>query len=366
MFASQAPLDVELTALDEVVPSPGTSVEKVGAAYLLSPQTNNSFIAVNRILKQGGKACWASKPFQSGGREFPAGTVVVPSESVSKAFMKSLAEELFLTIDGTLTEAQEEGFELSIPRVALYRSWVPTADEGWTRWLLEQYEFPFTTVHDAEIRAGALEGQYDVLILPSMPPDAIVTGHKKGTVPPQYVGGITDRGARNIDRFVKNGGTLVTLNVASHFAVDRLGLPVQDVLKELQPPIRHRQSEESSKQVKFACPGSLLRVTFDTSHPVAFGMPEEAPVMFMRSPAFTTHPSCEEPLFRTIAEYPGRDLLMSGYIKGESYLHQTVAAAEVPHRRGKVILLGFATQNRAQSHGTFKLLFNSLYYGAVR
>ena len=111
-------------------------------------------------------------------------------------------------------------------------------DEGWTRWLLEQYEFSFSNVRDAEVRAGSLGKKFDVLILPSMQTKTLLEGHKKGTIPPQYVGGIGDKGVRSIKRFVAEGGTLVTLNAASLFAVERLGLPVTNVLKDLGPPVR--------------------------------------------------------------------------------------------------------------------------------
>jgi hypothetical protein len=232
-------------------------------------------------------------------------------------------------------------------------------DEGWTRWLFEQFEFPFTNVHDADIKAGDLRGRFDVLVIPSMSSEAIVEGHEEGTIPPMYVGGITREGAENIREFVTEGGTLVALNAGCYFAMEWLGLPVSDVLKDLRPAGRREAPEDTPPQ--FICPGSLLRMRFDTEHPVAYGMPEEAPALFVRSPAFAVHPSFDEVKPRVIAKY-SENLLMSGYLKGEKYLQNQASAVEVPMGRGKVILLGFGVQSRAQPHGTFKLLFNSLYY----
>jgi hypothetical protein len=120
-------------------------------------------------------------------------------------------------------------------------------------------------------------------------------------------------------------------------------------LRDLEPP-------------EFVCPGSLLEMYFDPTHPVAYGMPEVAPAMFTRSPAFSLIPSFEENKPRVISKYPEDDLLMSGYLKGEEHLANRAAAVEVPLSNGKVILLGFGVQSRGQPHATFKMLFNSLYY----
>jgi hypothetical protein len=143
-----------------------------------------------------------------------------------------------------------------------------------------------------------------------------------------------------------------------------LGLPVTDVLKDLRPAGRREPARTTPPE--FICPGSLLRMNFDTRHPVAYGMPATAPGLFLRSPAFGIHPSFDEPNPTVLAKYAGESLLMSGYLKGEEHLKNQAAAVEVPLGSGRVILLGFGVQSRAQPHGTFKLLFNSLYYGSAR
>jgi hypothetical protein len=185
-------------------------------------------------------------------------------------------------------------------------------------------------------------------------------------MPPKYVGGITNEGVKNIREFIEGGGTLVTLNSACLFALDTLGLRVSDALAGLQPP-PHRYGEPlEARAVKFACPGSVLRMEFNSKHPVAYGMPDEAPGMFYGSTAFDIVPFFEGKLPVVIAKYSGENLLMSGYLMGEKYLQNKAAAVDVPVGKGRVILLGFAVQNRAQPHGTYKLLFNSLYYGAAQ
>jgi hypothetical protein len=201
-----------------------------------------------------------------------------------------------------------------------------------------------------------------------MSSNAIVNGHEKGTIPPPYVGGIAGDGVRNLVEFIEGGGTLVALGQGCPFAIDMLGLPVEDALKDLQPRGRrlYAQAGDTKPPIpRFACPGSVIKMEFNPSHPVALGMPEKAPGMFYRSTAFNIESTFGEKQPEVIARYPGEKLLISGYLKGEEYLQRKAAAVDVPQGKGRVILLGFAVQNRAQPHGTFKLLFNSLYYGAA-
>lgn len=351
---ANAPLNVALAPLKEVVPPVGKVEGGAGYAYLISPRANNSFIAVNRILKKGGEVFRAKDSFSVGGKTYPPGTYIVLSKSVSRSFIDSLAKELFLAIGATGGQVKAKTFKLKSPRVALYKSWVASMDEGWTRWLFEQFEFPFRNVHDADVKAGQLGKDLDVLVIPAMSPNAIVNGHKPGTIPPQYVGGITSKGVSNIKRFVQEGGTLVLLNYGSLFAIDQLGLPLSNVLKGL-------------KTSEFICSGSLLKMKFDRTHPVAYGMPDEAPSVYARSPAFNIFPSFEqEKAPVVIAKYAKENLLMSGFLIGEKYLQDKASVVEVGLGKGKVILLGFGVQHRCQPHATFKLLFNSLYYGSAR
>jgi hypothetical protein len=363
---AHTPVEVGLTKLESLEAPAGEVAGSAGYAYVLSPKVNNSFTAVNRILKEGGEVYRAKDALTAGGTSHPSGAYLVRTGSVSRSFMSTLADELHLQVGG-IGSRPSETFRLKAPRVALYKSYVASADEGWTRWLLEQFEFPYTSVHDPDVKAGSLRDRFDVLIIPSMSTNAIVEGHQKGTIAPPYVGGITENGVRNIKAFVEDGGTLVTVNSGCIFAIDKLGLPVRDALKDLRPPSRREPRRENAKPPEFSCPGSLLRMEFDTKHPVAYGMPGKAPALFSRSPAFSIGASFggEDPPV-TIAKYPEGDLLMSGYLRGGKHLNNKSAAVEVALGDGKVILLGLGVQSRAQPHGTFKLLFNSLYYSTVQ
>jgi hypothetical protein len=363
---ANTPVDARLAPVDTVkvegkAPAAPTSKGAAGG-WVISPKANNSVIAVNRILKKGGEVFRALDPVTAGAETLPPGTFLVGGASLTAGDAAAMARDLGIDIVAGVAPASVKKARLRSPRVALYKSWTAQMDEGWTRFLFEQFEFPFATVQDADVRAGGLKRSYDVLVIPSMPTEAIVDGLKTGTVPPQYAGGVTANGVRAIRSFVEEGGTLVLLNHATLFAIERLGVPVQDVLKDVKPPDR-RQAASEAKTVEFACPGSILRMQFDVRHPVAFGMPAEAPGMFIQSPAFRLSPTFGEKRAQAIATYAPDDVLMSGYLKGEKYLKNAVAAAEVPMGKGRIVLLGFGVEQRGQPHGTFKLLFNSLYYG---
>jgi hypothetical protein len=106
-------------------------------------------------------------------------------------------------------------------------------------------------------------------------------------------------------------------------------------------------------------------VFVDPSHPVGHGMRTEASAVFYNDIAFEMAPALGEATVRVIARYPSSQLLQSGWIGGEEHLQDKIAAAEVSMGKGRAILLGFSVQNRAQPHGTFKLLFNSIHTSAI-
>lgn len=369
----EEPLDVSLTAIETVTAPAGAVRGAAQSAYLLSARNNNSFIAVNRLLKTGAKVRRITRELTINAQRFAPGTWVVPSDAVSAAAMQSLARELTLNIEGLRSDIPSDAFEVTAPRVGLYKSWRATADEGWTRWLLEQYEFTFTAVHDDDIKAQDLNERFDVLIIPDQNTDNIVNGYKEGEVPPEYTGGMSREGVAKVRQFVENGGNLVLLNGSSLFGIDELSLPVKNALQGLKAgdedeDANYGDEGEASpvSPPEFACPASILKMTFNPHHPVAYGMPESGAANFDDdSTAFEVAPGAEKAV-AAIATFPQGDLLMSGFLKGGTYLNGKISAAEARLGTGRVILLGFPVQRRAQPHGTFKLLFNSLYYSVGR
>jgi len=355
------PLEVALTPIEKAV-APAGKIEGSGSyGYLLSARNNNSYIAVNRVLNEGGEAYRIREAFIAGEEKYEPGTYVVLTKNAPETMMEEITKDLSITAVKT-EDVAAKLVKIRSPKIGLYKSWTASMDEGWTRWLFEQYEFPFTNIFDADVKAGKLEEKYDVIVIPSMSTSAIVDGFKEGKVPPQYAGGITNEGVKNIKAFVENGGTLVLMNTSTLFAIDALGLPLEYALKNVRQ--YRSQRDEQKGGPEFVCPGSILKMSFDPNHPVAYGMPKEAPAYFLKSTAFTILPTSTKGS-KIIGKYPRGNLLMSGYLKGEKYLQNKASVLEIPISKGKVIMLGFAVQQRAQPVGTFKLLFNSLYYSTM-
>jgi ribosomal protein S18 acetylase RimI-like enzyme len=236
------------------------------------------------------------------------------------------------------------------PRIGLLRPWSASMDEGWTRWLFEEYGFAFSNVRNADIRAGGLQERFDVIVLAADRSGTIVNGFAKGSVPPRYAGGIGAAGVRALDDFVRHGGTLVCLNQSTAFAIEELHLPVKNVVEELG-------------RGDFFVSGSILEVTTDPAHPVMAGMPERAKIFADRSPVFTTTEGFEG---AALAKYQeAGSPLLSGYLLGEAHLQGYAAALDVHHGEGHVILIGFRPQWRGQPFGTFRVLFNAALYGGA-
>ena len=328
-----------------IVPPAGNAGGGSGA-LVADPGQNNAFKALNRAWANGGQVRFVPGAGGEGGAGGSSGRYVIAG--LSGSARSALASELHLrrARDGA---GGQSGVDLPRPRVGLYRPWAPSMDEGWTRWLLEAYGFEFSSLYNAEVRAGDLRERYDVIVLADMRAGQILEGFAKGSVPPRYEGGIGSEGVRELDAFVRSGGTLVALNQASLFAVDQLRLPVENVVAELET-------------AEYFMSGSILEMEVDPSHPVMSGMPALAKVVVERSPVFTTEDGFEGAV---LAKYPAdRSPLLSGYLLGEEHVQGYAAALDVAHGEGRVVLLGMKPQWRGQPFGNFRILFNALLYAA--
>jgi hypothetical protein len=234
----------------------------------------------------------------------------------------------------------------AVLRVGLYRSYDATMDEGWTRWVFDTWKVPYQSLVDSTVRAGKLKTKFDVIILPDQSPREILEGLPASRYPAPYAGGIGNDGAEALRQFVLDGGTLVTLNEASRFAVQALLLPVRNVL-------------ESVPDEDFYAPGSIFRVELDTAHPVARGVPPETAAWFQGGPAFDV---LDSSVVRVIGRWPDDParVLLSGWVLHPERVAGKASLLEVRQGSGRVILFGFRPQYRGQSLATYPLLFNSL------
>lgn len=307
---------------------------------------------MNRLLADGATLAWTLEAHKAGRATWPAGTVVASNVERSVVDEVVRAHGLRARALGAMPDVPVSS--VRAPTVGLYRSWRASMPEGWTRWLLERYEFIFENLWDDDIRAGDLS-RFDVIVLPDQDAEEILHGHLSGTMPEEYVGGLGLEGALALKRYVESGGWVVAIDHAVDFAIDLFGLPVRNT-------VRGKRSDE------FFVPGSLIRFAVEPTDPLAFGMPDEAIAFFVHSQVLEVTPGAKEgdkEIERDIvpfATFAKEDFLSSGWVLGgESHLAGKTAAARVPLGTGQVVLLAFEPHFRAQSHNTFKLLFNPLH-----
>ncbi len=332
------------------VPSQGT-VDVNSSGYVLDGRLNVSFKAVNLLLDKGIAVRRVDSP--ASGSALRPGDFIVAAAAPS-AILEEAAKTAGVDFAALNTFPEKGIHAVERMRTGMYqRYWGGNMDEGWTRLLLEQFAFPYTTLMDAEIKKGGLNARYDVIILPH-DSTGMITGEKLESYggpmpayPSEYRSGIGKEGVEALKTFVEKGGILVALGEASNFAIQKLGLSVRDVL-------------DGTTSKDFFCPGSTLKVTFDNTHPLAYGMPSEGLVLFWSSPVSEIAPSQHNERYETIVRYADRDILQSGWLIGEKHLAKKSAMISAELGKGKVILIGFRTQHRSQTHGTFKLLFNCL------
>lgn len=244
------------------------------------------------------------------------------------------------------------------PKVATYKPWQASMDEGWTRWLLDTYGVPVKGLSAQEIQKG-ITG-FDAVILPDMHKDIIATGRRRPgdasmryeeEMPPEYRGGLESAGADALRKFVDGGGTLLAFGDASDYVIEQFNIPVRNALAGV------RDDDYSN-------PGSLVRLRLRPDHPVTRGMPAETAAFLDGAIAFDTTAPATDTQRWVLASYPDdqRDVLLSGWIHGADRLTRKAAAVAVTYGKGKIVLYGFRPQHRGQTHATFPLVFNALWW----
>jgi hypothetical protein len=248
------------------------------------------------------------------------------------------------------------------PRVAVYNPWGGALDEGWTRWLLDQYGYAPKSLHAAEVKAGLKD--FDVFILPDAPAEQLATGRggrggEEGAagmryneeLPPEYRGALEKEGAQALRAFVENGGTLLAFNAACDYVIENFNVPVRNALARTPP-------------AEFSVPGSLVRVRVNTDHPVTAGLAPETAIYIDRPVAFETIAPGTEMQRWVLMSYPedARDVLLSGWINGADRLTRKAAAVAMTYGKGRIVLYGFRPQHRGQTHATFPMVFNALWW----
>lgn len=342
-------------------PKPAACIEAGAGGMVFDGRLNDSYRVVNRLLAKGAKVWRASGTVETCCATLPPGAFYLEPGAVDDATLLALSAE---TGVGFMAVAAAPCCKTPVTpkRVGIFqRYWAGNMDEGWTRWVLEQFEFPYMTVMDADIKAGGLKDRLDILVLPSdkremmlgpldfASKDARMAGQIKrfGNCPPEFRSGFGAEGAKAIAEFVAQGGRVVAMDESYKLVAEACGLGLKNVI-------------ESVGSKRYLTHGSTLWTCVDNTNPLAYGLPEKGLIQSWDGPVFDITETFDSDSFETVVSYPEHDILQSGWLIGEELIAGKHALVRVKHGKGDVVFIGFRCQNRGQTHGTFKYLFNAL------
>ncbi len=348
----EKPFSLDVKLLSDANYTVGNVEESIGNYFVVPSGSNINSALINKLQKQNIPVFWNTSKIN----ELSEGSVFVTVNETSKKALSDIAKGLHIKISSVNLSDKSVLKELKKVRVGLYQSFSASMDEGWTRLLLENYQFDFKTMVNKDFKNKKIKDQFDVIIIPDMSGEIIKTGKPSGDnarfyrpKPAEYEGGIEKEGLENLKNFVeKDGGYVITLGQACNFAIEDIGLKVTNVLKTVKPE-------------EFYCPGSLVKMNVNNSHPIGYGFDPEVIGYLSNNIAFSTSVPYGEFDRSVVSRYPTSNLLKSGFLLGEDYLFRRASIVDVKQKKGHVILFGFKVQNRHQTFGTFKFLFNAIH-----
>jgi hypothetical protein len=346
-------------------PAPGMVTGTATAGYVFSHAVNNSFTAINRLLAAGEDVTWITDGAQ-------AGAFFVAAKPSTRAAVEKLAADLGVSFEGAAAQPPGHAIKLRKLRIGLSDRYGGSMPSGWTRYLLEQFEFPFEVVFPKTLDAGNLTAKYDVLVFPSDMIPAQLTGGGRGgrrgreggpqaasDIPAEYqnqLGSISADTLSALRTFVENGGTIVAVGNSSALG-EAFGLPIANHLVERSPD----GAVKPLPREKYYVPGSVLRVAVDNRSPIAQGFADHVDVFFDDNPVFTLEPDAALRGVKPIGWFDSATPLRSGWAWGEGYLDGGVVGIDAAMGKGHLFLFGPEITFRGQPHGTFKFLFNGIY-----
>jgi hypothetical protein len=355
--------------------SPKGQIEgSASAGYVLNARANNAFLAVNDLLKSGAEV-YRLPGGVPGMPTVEAGSFFVPASAKAKTTLEKSANELSLDVTGVSKRPAGTLTKVAPARIALWDTYGGSMPSGWVRWLMEQYRFPMQVVYTQDIDAGDLRKKYDVIVFvtraipgvgnaPARPDGEssfTVREPKAEELPTEYrpwLGKITaDKSIPQLKKFLEAGGRVVTIGSSTNLAY-HLSLPVKNALVEMAAT----GVERPLPAEKYYIPGSILRVSVDSTQQATWGMPAQTDVYFDASPVFKVAPDAiAKGTVKPLAWFSTNKPLRSGWAWGQAYLQDGVAAFMAPVGSGTLYAFGPEITFRAQAQGTFKLLFNQLY-----
>ena len=282
-----------------------------------------------------------------------------------------MASEIGLNFEGIDSKPSGKALRLKPVRIGLWDEYGGSRTSGWTRWLLEQFEFPFEVVYPEALDAGSLVSKFDVLIFETgaISPELDRAGNVQRraeqpdpqSIPAKYrdrLGFISvDKTVPQLRRFVQDGGTILAIGSSTNLAY-HLGLPVANALID-------KKTRKALPMEKYWAPGSVHQVLVDNSNPLAYGLPEKLDVYFNKNPVFQTQPRSAGKGVRSVAWFGKGNSLRSGWMLGPQYHEGGMTVVDADVRKGKLFLITPLITFRGQPHGSFKFLFNGVYYGGA-
>jgi hypothetical protein len=353
---------------DLATASEGEVANSGAGGFLLSHRINDAFIAINRLLAGGDEVYWLKDPVETIGSSFGAGTIYIPARDSTAAALTQIAKEIGLKFEGTDLRPNGEALKLKPVRIGLWDRYGGSMPSGWMRWLFEQYEFPFELVFPKTLDAGNLNEKYDVLVFVTGavpgPREQQADEYRRssqpdpGSIPEEWrdrLGTVTQQDTiPQLLQFLRNGGTILTIGTSTNLAY-HAGLPVANALVD-------RSTGQPLSSEKYYVPGSVLQVRVDNKNPLAYGLPSVLDIYFNRSPVFNLRSSWSG---QRVAWFDSAEPLRSGWAWGQDYLEGGVAVIDADVGNGKLFMFGPLVTFRAQPHGTFKFVFNGIYYGGA-
>ncbi|WP_446742008.1 M14 family metallopeptidase [Silvibacterium acidisoli] len=332
------PQDLALEKVEQA-PKPKLEAAKTKGGWVLDYNGADDARVVNRLLKAGAHVSLV--------RDNTNGRAYAVVSGSSNIFHDATAD--YQVVDATAAPKLDAGVAVRQPRIGLYQSWTANMDEGWTRWVLEHYEFPYTTLHNTDVKSGKLHDRFDVLVLPDARVKEILGGRDNKTTPTEYKGGIGEEGWKSIEQFLHDGGTVIALGDASDLLLNKLPLPVNDVKATLKP-------------AQHFAPGTIVNLQVDTTSPIGLGVSPATYGFYINSPFFQLTEGFASQQVDVVARYPNTEVKASGWLRGEEFQLGQAAVVSARLNPGKVVLFGIRPQHRAQTHATFPLFFNALYW----
>jgi hypothetical protein len=240
---------------------------------------------------------------------------------------------------------------INAPRIGIYQSWEPSMDEGWTRFVLDEYGFTYVKLHNDDIQSGKLRDHFDAILLPDQRAASIMQGLDYKTIVPEYRGGLGEKGFDALKQFVADGGTLIAMGEACNLLLDKLPLGVKDI-------------KRSTTRDQHFAPGTIVNLQVDTTHPIGWGVAPDTWGFYINSPFFQLTEGFSSQKVTVVARYPNTGVNASGWLRGEDLMFGRAAVVTAEMGQGRVVLFGIRPQHRAQTHATLPLLFNALYWSA--